>query len=246
MPISLSSQKGRFGAKKRNISFAYRGGSYRKRYRYKKGSTQRLIRKVLYNEAETKYISQTINCTFAGNGNSTTGGEGYTVIALTVPPTNANNGGRIGLKITYTGVYATMRVQLNPQANTNYTLNGTIMLVQYINGGATFPMANFLVQNPNTVSYTNNSLRMIEDYKDFRVLARQDVRIGADNYVGNTNAKNIVVSWKGRLKQEIISGGSTPSNNSLFLVFLADSGYLTGTSNFLFAEGNMNIYYKDI
>lgn len=216
-----------------------RGGIYRK------GRTTgfyRKVQKALMARAETKYFTSSVNVNFAAN--ATTGaGEGYASWNVPVPTASTGVSGRIGSKVIYSGFITNCRVEIMPKASNNTAITGRMMLVKYVNGGTTFNMTNFLQQSLITSSWSYTSLRNIEYYSDYQVLKSKRVVLASDNYTGGNSGYSFKFAWKGIVNQSIVPGGTTPADNSLYLVFIADSGDLV--NNFINLKGDTCIYYKD-
>lgn len=222
---------------------AIKRGVYR---RGKRTSFYRKVQSAIMKAQETKYTSTTVTANFAAN-NITGSGEGYSITGVNIPAIGTGVGQRTGNKWCVTGIHANCRVVLQPQANTNFPITGVMMLVKLKEGGATFPWGDFLVQDPITGSYSYNSLRVVEHYSDFIVLRKKRLYVAPDNFANNTNGYSFNFNWKGYCHQTSEAGNSSVcASNSLFWVFLADTGFLTGTgNNYLTVYANYNLYYKD-
>lgn len=216
---------------------------YRKGYR---SSFYKKVQKAIMQAEETKYSSTSLTASFAAN-NISGSGEGYSITGVNVPLQGTTASTRTGNKWTITGLHANCRVVLAPQANTNFPITGTMMLVKLKEGGATFPWGDFLNQDPLTSSYTMNSLRNVEHYNDFIILRKKRLYVSPDNFGGNTNGYSFGFNWKGICHQTCEAGNtSVCAQNSLFFVFLADTGFLSGTgNNYLQVFANYNLYFKD-
>lgn len=223
----------------RNGKVASRGGIYRR------GRTTGFYKKVqraLMARAETKYFTSSVNVSFAANASSG-GGEGYTTWNVPVPTASTGVSGRIGSKVIYSGFITNCRVEILPKASNNTSITGRMMLVKYVNGGTTFNMVNFLQQSLITSSYSYTSLRNIEYYSDYAVLKSKRIVLASDNYSAGNSGYSFKFAWKGIVNQSIVPGGTTPADNSMFLVFIADSGNLV--DNFITLKGDTCVYYKD-
>lgn len=237
--------------KRRSTIVGGKGGrvpkiAYRKRSGYKKTSLYRAVKSIMYKNTETKYFNSAMNISFAANNSTSTGGEGYVATQLPLPSQGTSAQNRIGNSITITGIHGNVRVFLAPSANNNSAICGRIMLVKYKPGGTTFPMTQFMNQDPLTNSVSMNSLRAVEHYQDFRVVLSKRIRLTSDNYTGSTSSYSLQLGWKGKCVQKFETGSSNPTENSLFWVFVADTGAITGTgNNYIAVNGQYNMYYKD-
>lgn len=217
--------------------------------RYRKGrktSFYKRVQRAIMMAEETKYSSSSFSTSFAAN-NISGSGEGYSIHGVTIPTQGTTASTRTGNKWTVTGIHANCRVALQPQANTNFPITGQILLVKLKEGGATFPWGDFLNMDPITGSYSMNSLRNVEHYNDFVVLRKKRVYVAPDNFANNTNGYSFSFNWKGICHQTSEAGNpSVTASNSLFMIFLADTGFLSGTgNNYLQVMGTYNLYFKD-
>lgn len=216
---------------------------------YKKGKSTkmyRMIRSAILKNEETKYYNYSFSTSFASN-NISGSGEGYSIQGLPVPLQGTTVSTRTGNKWTLTGYHSNIRVQLSPQANTNFPITGRIMMIVQREGGPTFQIGDFLQTDPQTGSYSINSLRVPEHFKDFIVIKSKKFRITPDNFANNTNGYSFSFNWKGKLSQTCEPGNtSVVGQNSVFFLCLADNGFLSGTgSNYIDLKSTGVEYYKD-
>lgn len=216
-----------------------------KMYRTNYKKTAKIVKSVMDRNTETKRHNQTWTPLFAGNG-ATSGTDGHVLANITIPTTGTAQNQRIGNRIRLTGLVFNYRYAQLLGSNINYPLTGRIYLICNREGGTSFPIGNFLDNDPNTSSITYNSIRNPDFYKDFLVLRTQRIRLGQDNYQGNFDMKSGQMRWKGDLPMCINS--NVPTTNSLFLLFVADAGYTSGSvnpQNAIDLKGETRLYFKD-
>lgn len=241
-----------YAGRYRRKSYARRRPSTRK---YKRRSmpratykqTRSIIKKVMYQQLETKRHTQTFtNTLFAANG-SVTGTDGHALINITMPSVGTAQNQRIGNKIKVQGLTFHAQYQSTAAGGVNYPLTGRIYLLQYKDGGTAFPIGNFLENDPNRSSITYNSIRNPDMFTDFIVLRSIKIRLSQDQYQSNNDSKSIQFGWKGNIPVTISS--STPQDNSLFMLFVADIGFTSSAGgnavNAFLLNGQSIIYYKD-
>lgn len=211
---------------------------------YKK--TARIVKSVMNRNTETKRHVQTFNSVnFAANG-VTTGTDGHVLTNIAIPSVGTAQNQRIGNRIRNVGFKFNYLVNTASSANANYPLTGRIYFLLNREGGTSFPIGNFLENDPNRTSITYNSLRNPDFFKDFVVLRSQRIRLGQDTYQANFDQLSGSITWKGNIPTCINS--STPTTNSLFLLFVADSGFTTSgvnPTNYFQLAGQSILYFKD-
>lgn len=209
--------------------------------------TRQIVKKMLNNELETKRHTQTFsNTIFAANG-SVTGTDGHSLVNITMPSVGTAQNQRIGNKIKIHGFCFQAQYQTTAAGGANYPLTGRIYLLQYKDGGTAFPIGNFLENDPNKTSITYNSIRNPDMFTDFIVLRSVRIRLNQDTYAGNNDSHSVQIRWKGNIPVTI--SANTPQDNSLFMVFVADTGFTSSAAgnavNAFLLNGQSIIYYKD-
>lgn len=209
--------------------------------------TRSIVKKVMYQQLETKRHTQTFtNTTFAANG-SVSGTDGHALINITMPSVGTAQNQRIGNKIKVQGFTFQAQYSMTAAGGSNYPLTGRIYFLQYKDGGTAFPIGNFLENDPNRTSITYNSIRNPDMFTDFIVLRSVNIRLSMDTYAGTFDSRSVQFRWKGNIPITISS--NTPQDNSLFLVFVADNGFTSNAGgnnvNAFLLNGQSIIYYKD-
>lgn len=211
---------------------------------YKK--TARIVKRVLNTQTETKRLNQTFNAVNFAANNSTTSTDGHVITTISIPSVGTAQNQRIGNRIRWTGMVFNYCVQLAANANVNYPLTGRILFLMNKEGGTSFPIGNFYDNDPNKGSITYNSIRNPDFYKDFVVLRTQRIRLGMDNYQSNYPQMSSSLKWKGNVP--VCINSNVPTTNSLFLLFVADAGYVNASinpSNYFALQGEARMYFKD-
>lgn len=221
-----------------------RTGMSRPSYR----KTRQIVRSVINQQIETKRHTQTYtNVSFAAN-QTLTGTDGHQLVYVSMPSVGTAQNQRIGNKIKVTGLVFNFSVQSQATPNINYPLTGRIYLIQHKDGSNTFPIGNFLDNDPNKSSITYNSLRNPDFYTDFIVLRSLRIRLDQDAYQSGYDSKSYSFKWKGNVPCTINSAG-TQTDNSLFMLFVADTGFTSSAAgaavNCFLLNGQTMIYYKD-
>lgn len=209
--------------------------------------TRQIVKSVLNQQIETKRHTQTYSGLFVAANGALTSTDGHQLINVSMPSVGTAQNQRIGNKIKATGLIFNFNVQAQAAANNNYPLTGRVYLLMYKDGGTSFPIGNFLDNDPNRGSITYNSLRNPDFFTDFVVLRTMTIRLSQDNYTANFDSKSYSMRWKGNVPITITS--TTPTDNSLFLLFVADTGFTSNSAgnptNCFFINGQSMMYYKD-
>lgn len=247
MPYRRARRVSKLRPRRRNVKRVNRSRVGVGRVSYRK--TARIVRNVMSRMSESKYVDMTWALAWAAN-NATTSTDGHALYGFTMPAQGTGVNSRVGNKICVTGFVMNFRINQSPTTSTavNTPITGRIYLLCYKSGGATPPIAEFMKKDPNLDSYTYNSLRNTENYKDFVVLRSKRVYLGMDSYANNYGQYSMQWRWKGRQSVTFPSASQVPATNCLALLFVADSGFLSNTvnpQNFLYVSGESRMYFKD-
>lgn len=208
-----------------------------------------MVKQLVRREAETKYRDEGFNVQFAEIG-TVAGTSGHVIQYFAMPTQGVGSSQRTGNKISLTGMHIRCTFQLGPVANVNYGLDGIMYVVMYKDGG-NFNIDDFLVIDPSSVvpatGITTRSQRNLEKISEFKVLAAKRINLTEDTYQTNVgHITDIIFSLKLRDSVNFTSGASTPLQNQLAMVFVANSGSRSGTTNYIVGQINSRLYYTDV
>lgn len=114
-----------------------------------------------------------------------TGTSGYLLRQISHPSVGTGVGNRLGNRYGLSSIYWTGDVALLKDAN-QYTTNGAVklMIVAHYKPQEAFDMSNFLEKDLNN-EYSIRSRREEDHTKDFKVIAKREIRLGVNNTTRN-------------------------------------------------------------
>lgn len=233
----------------------YRGRRPVRKYRSMRRPTTRsmyrIAKKVVQQSAEHKYIDQNwTNLTVAANG-ATLGSDGTVFTWISMPNTGTGSSNRVGNRLALSGFRFNFTAYLANAGGVNQPVTGDIYLLMYKDGGTSFTKTHFLQNDINNgdTNITMQSFRNPDHFKDFVVLRKKRIYLDMDTYQGNVPRKAGTIAWKGKIPVSFHTS-NTPTENSLFLCFVADSGFTSSaagnTQNCFIFNGNSRTYFTDI
>lgn len=190
-----------------------------------------IVKKVLRSEQEKKYYEEGYTVQVGAEGASL-GASGHALTFLNFPAAGDGVSNRTGNKIQVVQFSVKFTATQTTLGSTNQGARIKMILICNKDGG-NFNADHFYdIDLSSGTRLTWRSMRNIQYFSSFKVLAERDVTFEADSYQSNGQIASGEAHVKCDIPVRFNSGSTTALQNSFAIMFVADNGSIVGGTGY--------------